>query len=151
MDDRPTETPRPPVSGWLIPCSLAFLTYGCPPSVSVMMFNHTSENLVIVVWSNEYPVPAGGWTSFPLTLGAKVRSSAGELEFSFPSRLRYEGTEYVETRAFRPRLLKMELRADHKIYVLPASAAGPGLTPYPHQCQGFPVGPRHGVAHEASR
>ena len=126
-------------------CVLAVLTAvltGCPPAVHVILFNQTAESLVVVVWGNEYPVAARESGRFPLSETITVRSSKGRYEYVFPAALRYDHPgPYIEFRFPGGEMVKMEIRADYAIYILPVAAPAPGPTPYP-QREGFPVRPR---------
>jgi hypothetical protein len=115
------------------------LLSGCPPGIGVTMFNATAEGLVVVAWDKEYPIAAGGSAVMPLTDRITVRYSSASHEYCLPDDLQYEGRGYVDYRAFRGRAMKAEIRPDRAIYILPATAIGPGPTPYARQREGFPV------------
>jgi hypothetical protein len=105
------------------------------------MFNRTSDELVFIIWDDEYRVAGGQEIVFPYSEDLRVRSAHGEMRFALPHSFRNASREYVESRMFRGRAAKMEIRESYVIYVLPSAAPRPGATPHPNQCEGFPARP----------
>jgi len=130
---------------WVVTSALWVLVWasGCPPGVSVTMFNQTAERLTFVVWNAEYSVAPGRSVVFPYSERTTLRCQRGDLAFHFPYELRNGPREFLEMRPFRipSRAIRMEIRGDNFVHLVPPGATGPGATPCPRQYRGFPARP----------